>query len=65
MATQANVRLKLLPPARWLLIFAACSARLGMKIPHRWVMAVVNRSWRMKVGDTWQKVRLDQKGRVV
>jgi hypothetical protein len=41
-------------------------AKLGLKVPHRWVVAVTNRSWSMRFGNgPWFPVRIDNKGKVL
>lgn len=61
-----NVRCRLAAPARLLVRAAAVLARVGLPIPHRWVVAVTNRSWRMQIGDgPWLPIRIDNTGRIV
>jgi hypothetical protein len=58
--------LKLAAPARWLLQAAAVCARVGIRIPHRWIVAVTNRSWSVQIGDgVWKRIRIDNAGRVL
>lgn len=65
-AANLNVQLRLTWYARRLLIIAAVMAKLRVRLPHFLVAAVVNRSWRMRVGNgPWLPVRLDARGRVV
>jgi len=39
----------------------------GLRIPHRWVVAVTNRSWRMRGHGSreWIPIRIDNRGRVI
>jgi hypothetical protein len=64
----ANLKLqcRLSPYARGLLYAAAVLARVGLRIPHRWVVAITNRSWSARVGNgDWFKVKLDNAGRII
>jgi hypothetical protein len=57
-AMNLNVQCRLATHARWLLRVAAVLARIGLPIPHQWVIAVTNRSWSMRIGDgPWQPYR--------
>jgi hypothetical protein len=62
-----NVQARLAWYARWLLIGAALLTKhTGLRVPHRFVIAVTNRSWRMQIGNgPWQRVRIDNQGRIV
>jgi hypothetical protein len=64
-----QIQLRLAWYARWLLAFANVLAKYtGLRIPHRWVVAVTNRSWRMRVGygsRDWIPIRIDNQGRVI
>lgn len=61
-----NIQLRLAAPARWLLVTAAMLAKLGLRVPHPWVRAIVARSWRMRMVDgSWVPIRIDQRGRVI
>lgn len=60
-----NVHVRLAFYARWLLVVAAVSAKLHLRVPHPWVVAVVNRSWRVRLGDgPWVAARMDRRGRL-
>jgi hypothetical protein len=68
MMATANVKLqcRLSPYARGLLYVAAVLARVGLRIPHSWVVAVVNRCWSVRVANgSWQRIRIDANGRRV
>ena len=60
-----KIQCRLRPHARLLLHVAAQLARVGLRIPHRWVTAVTNRNWQARVGDTWRPIRIDNQGRVI
>jgi hypothetical protein len=66
MATcNTNVQVRLAFYARWLLLVATVLARLHVRVPHRWVVAVVNKSWRMRFGNgPWVRARMDARGRL-
>lgn len=61
----AQVRCRLAFYARWLLVIAGTLAKYTpVRIPHRAVLAVCNRSWSMQVGDgPWFPIRIDNQGR--
>ena len=62
--TQVQVRLRWY--ALWLLIVATRLAQYTcLRVPHRLVTAVTNRSWQMRMGDgPWQSIAIDHQGRV-
>jgi hypothetical protein len=63
----APVQFKLYPPARWLLIAATALAKhTPLRLPRGLVPFIVNRSWRMRIGDgAWTPVKIDATGKVV
>lgn len=67
-AGELQVQLKLRRHARWLLAFSGwLRSRVGLYIPHGFVMWVYRRSWLMSAdnGVTWASVRLAPDGRVI
>lgn len=60
------VQVRLAAHARLLLRVAAVMARLWLPLPHAMIVAVTNRSWRMRIGEgRWQSIRIDSAGRIV
>jgi hypothetical protein len=64
-----QIQLRLAWYARWLLVLASKLAKYTpIRIPHSWVVAVTNRSWRMRVGSgsrDWIPIRINNRGRVI
>lgn len=64
----AQVQFGLAWYARWFLIGATLLAKYmaGVRVPHRLVVAVTNRSWRMRIGNgPWVPIRIDNTGRII
>jgi hypothetical protein len=66
-AIKTHCRCRLAFYARWLLVAAAMLAKhTRLRVPHRFVVGVCNRSWQMQIGTgPWQRVRIDAAGRVM
>ena len=64
--SNAQLQLRLAWYARALLTVAAVLARVGLRVPHPWIVAVTNRSWSMRIGDgAWRSIRIDNRGQVI
>lgn len=60
-----SVRFRISPIGRATLWLATQLARIGTPVPHAFVLAVMNRSWRMQIGrGPWQSIRIDNAGRI-
>jgi hypothetical protein len=61
-----TIQCRLAAHARFLLYIASGLAFIGLRLPHRWVVAVTNRSWSMRTGNgPWLPIRIDNSGRIV
>lgn len=62
-----EIQFRLAGYARWLLIVTTKLAKhTGIRVPHHWVVAVTNRSWRMRTNDgPWVPIRINNAGRIV
>lgn len=60
-----QVQVRLAWYARLLLNVATKLARVGVRVPHSWVVAVTNRSWSMRIGEAeWRSIRINERGEV-
>jgi len=67
MATM-QVQCRMRWPGRFMLGLAMIVARYlpPLRIPHKWVVAITNRSWQMKIGrGEWRNIRIGNDGRVI
>lgn len=61
-----QVQVRLAWYARLLLKLAGQLARAGVRVPHKWVVAVTNRSWSMRIGGgDWRAIRINDRGEVI
>jgi hypothetical protein len=65
-SVKVNVECRLRWYARWLLIVAALLARIALRIPHGWIVAVTNKSWLMRLDKgKWRRITINNAGRIV